>query len=90
MTLVLIVSGIFTYSRQIADLEIQKAQGLVGDIAVQASAILAEATPSMLLTLRIGMGLVPMVCLVTAYTVIRRKYIISEEKYDEILLELGA
>ncbi len=90
VTLVLITSGVFVYSQQVADLEIQKAQGLVSDISVQANAILAGATPTMLLMLRIGMGLVPMLCMLVAFTVIRKKYIISEEKYDEILDVLSA
>lgn len=90
VTLVLITSGVFVYSQQVADLEIQKAQGLVGDISVQANTILAGATPTMLLMLRIGMGLVPMLCLLVAFAVIRKKYIISEEKYDEILDVLSA
>lgn len=90
VTFVLITSGVFTFSQQVADLEIDKAQGVVTDITAQANVILSGATPKMLLMLRIGMGLIPMLAIVTAYLVLKKKYIISEEKYDEILNELSA
>lgn len=88
VTAVLIVSGVFQFSQQVADLEIQKAQGAIADITGQANAILAGATPSMLFILRVGMGLIPMLCLVVAYAAIRSKYTINEKRYDEILVAL--
>lgn len=88
ITLVLVLSGIFVYSQKVAELEIQKSQGLIDNITTQANAILSNATPQMLLLLRIGMGLIPMLSIIIAYLLIKQKYIISEEKYDEILLEL--
>ena len=36
------------------------------------------------------MSVVPMLCLIGSYLLIKKKYIISEEKYDEILKELEA
>ena len=30
------------------------------------------------------MGMIPMLCLVTAFIIIRKRYIISEDKYDEM------
>lgn len=88
VTLILVVSGVYVYSQKIADLEIQKSLGLIEEIGTQANLILANATPGMLLMLRIGMGLVPMVSIIAGYIIIRKKYIISEEKYDEILVKL--
>lgn len=55
---------------------------------MQANSILANATPKMLLMIRIGMGLVPMISILLSYFLIKRKYKITEEKYDEILLNL--
>ncbi|NLY36515.1 MAG: hypothetical protein GX046_04700 [Tissierellia bacterium] len=89
VTLVLISSGIYGYSQKVADLEIQKSQGLVGEITAQANVILSKATPSMLLMLRIGMGLIPMLSIIVAYLLIKNKYKITEEKYDEMLRELA-
>lgn len=87
-TFVLVVSGVFVYSQKIAELEIQKGQGLIDDISEKATVILSGATPEMLLMLRIGMGLVPMISMLIAYFIIKNKYKITEEKYDEILLAL--
>lgn len=89
VTFTLIISGIFVYSKQVADLEIQKSQGHLTDITDTANMILAGATPRMLFILRIGMGLIPMLSLLGAYIVMRRKYIITEEKYDEMLEQLS-
>ncbi|NLC54927.1 MAG: hypothetical protein GX769_03495 [Erysipelothrix sp.] len=89
VTLVLIISGVYVYSQQIADLEIQKSQGLLQEISSQANVILSSATPKMLLMLRIGMGLIPMISIVIAYLLIKSKYTITEEKYDQILIDLA-
>ncbi|MBN2797377.1 MAG: MFS transporter [Clostridia bacterium] len=86
LTLVLILSGIYTYSQKIAVLEIDKAKGILTDIAEEANSILLLATPKMLFILRLGMGLIPMLCLIGSYVLIKRKYIITEEKYDELLM----
>ena len=40
---------------------------------------------NILLMLRIGMGFVPLICMLVAYFVIKRKYTITEEKYDDML-----
>ena len=88
VTLVIVVSGVFVYSQKVAELEIQKSQGVIGDITIQANNILANATPKMLLMIRIGMGFIPMISILLSYILIKKKYKISEEKYDEILLEL--
>ena len=89
VTVVLIVSGVFVYSKQVASLEIQKSQGKLTDITESANLILSAATPEMLLILRLGMGLIPMFCMIGAYVIIRKKYIITEEKYDDMLIELN-
>lgn len=88
VTLVLVISGVFVYSQKVAELEIQKSQGFIGDITIQANSILANATPKMLLMIRIGMGLIPMISIILAYILIKNKYKITEENYDKILLNL--
>lgn len=88
VTLVLILSGVYVYSQKIADLEILKSQGLVDEISSQANIILSSATPKMLLLLRVGMGLIPMISIIVAYMLMKTKYSITEEKYDEMLVLL--
>ena len=43
-----------------------------------------------LIGMALMMSVVPMLCLIGSYLLIKNKYIISEEKYDEILQELEA
>lgn len=88
VTIILVISGIYVYSQKVAELEIQKGQGLIEDISQKADLILSKATPTMLFILRIGMGVVPLICMIIAYIIIKNKYKITEEKYDEILLAL--
>jgi len=90
VTLVLLTSGIYGLSPKIAVLEIEKGQGLLDNISASATEITSQATPSMLFLLRIGMGFIPFILMVLAYGVIRNKYIISEDRYNEILQSLEA
>lgn len=90
VTLILVLSGVYVFSQKIADLEIQKSLGLASEITKEANIILSGATPTMLLMLRIGMGLIPMISIIIGYVVIKKKYTITEEKYDEMLLEIEA
>lgn len=89
LTLVLIASGIYDLSQQIAELEIQKSQGLLEDITLQATAITSTATPEMLFILRIGMGLVPLLLMIVAYSLLKNKYKITEEVYNDYLKKLA-
>ncbi|MEG1520369.1 MAG: hypothetical protein RR458_05210, partial [Clostridia bacterium] len=54
----------------------------------QADLITASATPNMLLVLRIGMVIVPVVLMIIGYFICKKKYALTEEKYDEICEEL--
>lgn len=88
VTIVLIVTGVVGLTSQIADLEIQKSEGVYGDIAGMANEILQNSTMTMRVGIRVGMAIVPMVCMLLAYGLIKKKYIISESYYDEILYSL--
>lgn len=90
VTLILVGSGIYVYSQQIADLEIQKSLNPTLEITKTANEILSNATPGMLIILRLGMGLIPMIALVLAYYLIQKKYVISEQKYDEMMQSIEA
>ncbi len=83
LTLVLILSGVYTYSREIADLEIQKNSKALSDISIQANEILSKATPYMKMMIKIGMALIPLILTIAAYLIIKKKYIITEKKFDE-------
>ena len=88
VTLVLVASGIVGLTSKIADLEIQKSEGLLTDVTSQANDILLLGTTGMKLSIRIGMALVPLVCMSLAYYLIKKKYIIDEVYFEEIVDEL--
>ncbi|PKL38905.1 MAG: hypothetical protein CVV44_08530 [Spirochaetae bacterium HGW-Spirochaetae-1] len=87
VSLILIVSGIYSLSNKISTLE-QQNVGAGADISEAANAIISQASPDMLLMLRCGITLVPMILSWVTYFIIKRKYFIDEEVYDVILEEL--
>ncbi|MBU2513217.1 glycoside-pentoside-hexuronide (GPH):cation symporter [bacterium] len=87
VSLILIVSGIYSLSNRIATLE-QQNVGVNVDISGAANVIIDQATPAMLLMLRAGITLVPMVLAWITYLLIKKKYFINEETYEVILKEL--
>lgn len=84
VTAILVSSGIYGLSRKISLLEDAKGE----HIAQEANAIINSATDSMLLILRIGIAIIPMLMATAVYIVIKRKYKISEEVYEAIIQEL--
>ena len=46
------------------------------------------APPGALVGMAAMMSIVPILCLIGSYFIIKKKYIISEEKYEEILKDL--
>lgn len=89
VTLTLIVFGIINISRKIAELEIMKSEGLITDITSAANALLSQSTWFMKFGIRIGMVIVPFVCMLIAYILVKKKYIIDEAFFDEITSELN-
>ncbi|MCP4754380.1 MAG: MFS transporter [Proteobacteria bacterium] len=87
VSLILIVSGIYSLSNRIASLE-QANVGVGADISAAANAIINQTSPGMLLMLRAGITLVPMVLTWCTYLIIKNKYFIDEKAYDVILDEL--
>jgi melibiose permease/lactose/raffinose/galactose permease len=87
VSLILIVSGIYSLANRISILE-QENVGVGADIAASANAIIDQASPGMLLMLRMGITLVPMVLTWLTFLIIKKKYKIDEGVYDTILTEL--
>ncbi|GKX28181.1 melibiose:sodium transporter MelB [Vallitalea longa] len=87
VTIVLISSGIYGLSRKISQLEFVK------DLTInarqeQADAIIGTATNDMLLVLRIGIAIVPLILEIFVYYIIRKKYLINENVYESMMNEL--
>lgn len=87
VTIVLISSGIYALSQKISELEFIK------DLPVnlrqeQANAIIDTATSDMLLVLRIGIAVVPLILEIIVYYIIKKKCFINEHVYKIIIDEL--
>ncbi len=82
LTLILITTGVYSYSQNIAKLELEKSQGILSDITQQANTLLQQADEPMKLMLRLFMGLLPLICISLAYIFTKKKYIITEELFE--------
>ena len=89
VSLVLIVSGLYGLSQQVAELEQQKALGEISDIVPSVNAILAQSNATMLLVLRIGMTLLPLALLALAFYIAVFKYHIDESTYQNMVKEIA-
>ena len=79
-------------SKGLAEAQIRIAQGLDADVSRLGLQLYCEtlfvAPPGALVGMAAMMSIVPILCLVGSYIIIKKKYIISEEKYEEILKDL--
>ena len=90
VALILIISGIYAISQNISDLEIQAGTGDLSsaDVIKKADAFIETASSDQRLVLRLGIVLVPIIAISTAYFILKKKYIIDEAKYDELIKKL--
>lgn len=90
VALVLILSGIFRISQNVSALELKV--GLKEITTKQAldmaNTYISQVKPDQTLVLRLGIVLFPIVAFILVFTIIRKKYFIDEEKYDEIVNEI--
>lgn len=91
IALILILSGIYGISQNISNLEIEAGKGLLtqDEVYNQASFYISQATSTQLLVLRIGMVAIPIVAFLTSFLLVRKKYIIDEHKYNELINALS-
>lgn len=90
VNLVLILSGIYSISQKISELEIEAGKGAVSAEAVlaQADQYIGTAEGWQLLVLRLGITLIPIAALVAAWVILKTKYKIDEAEYERITAEL--
>lgn len=91
MALILIISGIYAISQSISNLEVEAGRGLLShdEVIVSADSFISQATAVQRLILRLGIVVVPIIAITVAYVIIRKKYIIDEKKYDELVSEIA-
>lgn len=90
--LVLIVSGIYTISQQISDLEISVGRGeMTSEAALTtANGFIDSVTNTQTFILRLGMVLVPMAAMLACYFIVKKKYTLDEAEYDRIVKEIAS
>ena len=88
-TLTLILSGIYVMSQNISALEIEVDQGTITseNALAQANAYIAQVTGQQACIFRICMVGIPVLTILAAYFLIRRKYWIDEQAYEKLLEE---
>ncbi|MCR5189154.1 MAG: glycoside-pentoside-hexuronide (GPH):cation symporter [Treponema sp.] len=91
VNLVLIISGIYAISQKISDLEVEAGAGRLSSDQVlsQADGFIASATGTQLFILRLGITLIPIIALLAAWLILRKKYKIDEKEYERICLEIN-
>jgi len=92
VALILIISGIYSISQKISGLEIEAGAGRITkeQVVTQADEFIKLASSGQRLIMRLGIVMVPIIAIGVAYLIIKKKYIIDEQKYDELLKELEA
>lgn len=92
VALILIVSGIYTISQNISGLEVSAGKGELSqaDVLSQAEGYIGQATSMQKLILRLGIVIVPMVAILISAMLLRKKYVIDETRYDELVAEVNA
>ena len=89
--LTLSAGGVYTITNQISEFEVQGEKLGWTDtyIAEQAQAAIDAANKSQAqFALIAGMALLPLICNLAAYALIKRKYPIDEKMYDEMLVDI--
>lgn len=90
VTIVLIISGIYTTSQQISALETDAGKGLLTSEQVTSAAdeFIRNVEPYQTLLLRIGMVIFPIIALTGAWLLLKKKYRIDEAEYERIVREI--
>ena len=87
VNLTLIISGIYTISQNVSDLEQKAGAGEISreEVLRLADGYIQSAGDRQLFTLRTGISLVPLVAIGACLFIINEYYKIDEERYDQIV-----
>ena len=85
--MILVISGIYSVSQKITDLEIQAGKGeLASDMVLtKAGEYISQVDSYQTLILRIGMVAIPVVAMTFCYIIIKSKYKIDENEYNRMI-----
>ncbi|MCR4742387.1 MAG: glycoside-pentoside-hexuronide (GPH):cation symporter [Treponema sp.] len=90
VNLVLIISGIYQISQKVSSLEVEAGTGQLSsqEVLVQADNFISTASSGQLFVLRLGITIIPILAILTAWLILKKKYKITEEEYEKICCEL--
>jgi melibiose permease/lactose/raffinose/galactose permease len=90
VVIILMASGLYGLSQKISQLEGDLGKKLItqDQLLEQVPNIVSQATTPMKFILRIGMAIIPLILITGAYYIIKKKYIIDEKTYDEMVKEI--
>lgn len=85
--MILVISGIYSVSQKITDLEIQAGKGeLASDMVLtKAGEYISQVDSYQTLILRIGMVAIPVLAMTFCYIIIKSKYRIDENEYNRMI-----
>ena len=90
-SLILIVSGIYAVSQNISELEVKVGAGEImkEEALAEADGIISAVGSGQTLMLRIGMVAIPLIVMITARIIMKKRYRIDEKEYERIVNEIA-
>ena len=90
VSLALVACGLYSITEQIADIKLDVSQGVLDPSleTTKIESLLQTATDGQMLGLSIAMTVVPIILLLASHLIIKKKYIIDEKLYDQMVAEI--
>ena len=90
VSLALVVCGLYNITEQISDIKLDVSQGIIDatEETAKIEELLQTATDGQMLGLSIAMTIVPIILLLASQLIIKKKYIIDEKLYDQMVAEI--
>ena len=90
VSLSLVVCGLYSITEQISNIKLDVNAGLISpsEEITKIEELLKTANSGQMLGLSLAMTIVPIILLLASYVIIKKKYIIDEKLYDQMILEI--
>ena len=90
VSLALVACGLYNITEQISDIKLDVSQGIIDatEETTKIEELLQTATDGQMLGLSIAMTIVPIILLLASHLIIKKKYIIDEKLYDQMVAEI--
>ena len=90
VSLALVACGLYNITEQISDIKLDVSQGIIDatEETTKIEELLQTATDGQMLGLSVAMTIVPIILLLASHLIIKKKYIIDERLYDQMVVEI--